>query len=208
VTSIFVDRGNTFTYMNTPSAYPMFTGGRVESVVRFKREDIVSNINIGMEVPIRRIIQRIIHTLTIHIRTTVMLIEAYRMGGVAGVSRFVRGFVSSLLREVYSCYGLVFDGEISFFKLADAGVIGEDTAVLLTATYMALDSLLEDLEEAEDLGGENDVQKVLREIAEKLQELAGILTGLKPSSGIATIGIMEYRAEQLYQPSNYIVVHI
>jgi len=164
----------------------------------------VSNIGIGMEVLMRRTI----HTLTIYIQITVMLIEAYRRDGVTGVSRFVRGLVSSLLREVYSYYGLVFDGEISFFKLADAGVVGEDTAVYLTATYMALDSLLEDLEEAEGLGDENNVHKVLQEVAEKLQELASILTGLKPSSEIATISIMEHRVEQLYQPSNYVIMYI
>jgi len=202
VTSIFVNRGNTFTYMSTPSVYPVFTG-KVEGMVKYEREGTVNNIGIGVGVSVRRVM----HTLTVHIPTTFMLTEAHRRGGVAGVSRFVRGLVSSLLREVYSYYGLVFDGEISFFKLADAGVVGEDTAVYLTAMYMVLNSLLEDLEEAEDLDGENDAQKVLREAAEKLQELASILTGLKPSSGIATIGIMEYRAEQLYQPSNYIVVH-
>jgi len=207
VTSISVGRGNTFTYMNTLSVYPMSTG-RVENMVKLKREDIVSNIIIGVEVLIRSIIQRIIHTLTIYIQITVMLIEAYRRDGVTGVSRFVRGLVSSLLREVYSGYGLVFDGEISFFKLADAGVVGEDTAVYLTATYMALDSLLEDLEEAEGLGDEDSVHKALQEVAEKLQELASILTGLKPSSEIATISIMEHRVEQLYQPSNYVIMYI
>jgi len=114
------------------------------------------------------------------------LIETYKKGGVTEVSKFVKSLVSSLLKEVYSGYGLVFGGEISFFKLADAGVIDEDTAVYLTATYMAVDSLLEDLEEAEDLGGENDVYKVLLEIADKLQELANIFTGLKPPGETST----------------------
>jgi len=111
------------------------------------------------------------------------LFEAYRAGGASGVSRLVRGHVLSLLAEVCARCGLSFDGEVSFSRLADAGAISGDTAVYLTATYMALDSLLEDLEEAEDMGCGEEAGRVLEEVALKLQELADALLGCGGQGG-------------------------
>jgi len=104
------------------------------------------------------------------------LVEAFRAGGVGLASRLVKGYVSQLLGEVYSCLGLPFGGEVSFYGLADAGVVDEGTATYLVATYMALESLLGDLEEA---GSEGEALGVLAEAERMLGELAGTLGELK-----------------------------
>jgi len=103
------------------------------------------------------------------------LFVAYERGGADEVQKFVVHLVSSLLKEIYDKHGLAFDGRISFFKLADTGVIDEDTAVYLTTLYMAIEGLFEELEEAEDLGDKNAVHNVLYEIATELQRLINIL---------------------------------
>ena len=118
-----------------------------------------------------------------HLPSSDDLFEAYRAGGASGVSRLVRNYVLSLLAEAYARCGLPFDGEVSFSRLADAGAISEDTAVYLTATYMALDNLMEDLEEAEAMCCGEEARRVLEEVALKLQELADALLGCGGQGG-------------------------
>jgi len=109
------------------------------------------------------------------------LFVAYERGGANGVHKFIVNLVSTILREVYGRYGLTFDGEISFSRLVDAGVIDEDTAVYLTTVYMAVEGLLEELEEAEDLGNKNAVHNVLHKMAAELQKLiTELLNATKP----------------------------
>jgi len=105
------------------------------------------------------------------VQTLPELFVAYERGGADEVHKFVVNLVSSILKEVYSRHGLAFDGEISFSRLVDAGVIDEDTAVYLTTLYMAVEGLLEELEEAEDLGDRDTARSVLHEIAAELQRL-------------------------------------
>jgi len=118
-----------------------------------------------------------------HLPSSNDLFEACRAGGASEVSRLVRGHVLSLLAEAYARYSLPFDGRVSFFRLADAGAISGDTAVYLTATYMALDNLMEDLEEAEAMGCGEEAKRVLEEVALKLQELADALLGCGGQGG-------------------------
>lgn len=185
---ISYDNTSTYTNISFSLARPSFVG----------REGALSNTGVEMTAI------RAAYRLVTFVQPKPMLISAYRREGVAGVSRFVEDLVSSLLREVYSSYGLEFDGEISFFGLADARIIDEGTAVYLVATYMAVESLLEDLEEAEDLGDEDKVNEVLNKVADRLQELVDILTQLKSASEAS---IIEHRTGKLYQPSNY-VMHV
>jgi len=98
-------------------------------------------------------------------------VRSLREGGADEVHKFAVNLVSSILKEVYSRRGLAFNGRISFSKLADAEVIDEDTAVYLTTLYMAVEGLLEELEEAEDLGDKNAAHNVMHEIDTELQRL-------------------------------------
>jgi len=93
------------------------------------------------------------HRLATYMLTVSMLVKTHKRKGVIGVSELVESPVSPLFKEVYGGYGLVIGGKISFFKLADAKVIDGDATVYFTTTHKAVDSLLEDLKEAEDLGG-------------------------------------------------------
>jgi len=171
------------TYMNT-------------RVIAVGRKNIISNV--GKKAEIREALYRPIRISTI-LPPSILdyLIATYKKEGASGVSRLIENLVSSILSNVYKNHGLTFDGEISFFRLADAGIIDESTAVYFTATYLAAEGLMEDLEEAEEYGNEKKTADILHEIASKLQELISILTRL----GITTI---EYHNNQQYQSSGYL----
>jgi len=166
--------------------------------VEFGREGTTSNT--GVETGIARIVYR----QPIYILPEPALIAAYERRGVAGVYIFVKNLVSSILGEVYGKHGLVFDGRISFSRLVDAGVIDEDTAVYLITAYMAVEGLLEELEEAEDLGNKDAVRDVLREIAVELQKLINMLAELKL---LGETVVTDYYAQQLHQSFNYVTMH-
>jgi len=106
------------------------------------------------------------------------LAAVYERRGITGVCAFVESMVSSILGEIYGRLGIAFDGRISFSRLADAGIIDEDTAVYLTTTYMAVESLLEELEEAEDMGDRGAVHSILQEVTVELQKLVNALANL------------------------------
>jgi len=192
---------NISTYVNNLPIWSSFTS-RTEGGIEVRREGITSDVGIGVE--ITRSMYRLASIYTSPLIHLFNLIIAYKREGITGVSRLVEELISTLLKKVYSRYGLIFDGEISFFRLADAGFIDEDTSVYLVATYIAIDSLLEDLEEVEELGNE-EVIKILGEIASKLQELTSILTQIEPPDETTTI---EYHVGQPYQSSNCLIVHV
>jgi len=186
-------------YGNAPtSTYISFQFVHLSFINRIK--DRVEG-NIGVETGTTGIARR----QPIYVLPEPALIATYERGGTAGVYAFVVNLVSSLLREVYGRHGLVFDGRISFSRLVDAGVIDEDTAVYLTTVYMAVEGLFEELEEAEDLGDRDTARSVLREIAVELQKLINILAGLGLPGEMT---IVNYYAQRLYQPSNYVTMHV
>lgn len=115
------------------------------------------------------------------IRYVSELLNLYEKGGAAEVSRFVMNTVSSTLKRVYERFGLPFNGEVSFSRLVDAGIIDESMAVYLIATYMAIENSLAELEDVEETGNEEEVRKVLASLADKLQELIGVLEQIEMS---------------------------
>jgi len=106
------------------------------------------------------------------------LTAVYERRGVSGVYAFVESMVSSILREICGRFDIAFDGRISFSRLADAEVIDEYTAAYLITTYMAVESLLEELEETEDMGDRGAIYSILQEMMIELQRLVNTLADL------------------------------
>jgi len=124
------------------------------------------------------------------------LLRAYREGSAPQVLRIVEDTVVSLLRGVHEAVGVVFDGEVGFSRLAELGLIDEDTAVYLIATYMGIEQAVEEIEELEELGERAEVNETLREIASKLQEIIHILSHLETPRS-------RYGSDRLYYTRDY-----
>lgn len=126
------------------------------------------------------------------------LLRAYREGGALHVLRVVEDAIVSRLRSIYAGVGIEFDGEICFSKLADSGLIDEDTAVYLIATYMSIEQAVEEIEELEELGERVKIEKTLEEIASKLLEIVHILSQLGTP-------IPWYGSDHSYYTTDYII---
>jgi len=126
------------------------------------------------------------------------LLKAYREGGAPQVLRVVEDAIVSRLRSIYAGAGIEFDGEICFSKLADLGLIDEDTAVYLIATYMSIEQAVEEIEELEELGERVKVEKTLEEIASKLLEIVHVLSQLETPAP-------RYGSDRSYYTTDYVI---
>lgn len=107
------------------------------------------------------------------------LLRAYKEGGVSWILRFVEEVITSYLRRIYEVIGIEFNDKICFSKLVDLGLIDEDTAVYLIATYMSIEEAVEEIEELEELKKKVKVAETIKEIASNLLEITYILNQLR-----------------------------
>ncbi len=126
------------------------------------------------------------------------LLRAYREGGAPQILRIVEDAVASRLRSIYASASMEFDGEICFSKLVDLGLIDEDTAVYLIATYMSIEQAVEEIEELEELGGRVKVEETLKEIAYKLLEIIHVLSQLETPTP-------RYGSDRSYYTTDYTI---
>ena len=126
------------------------------------------------------------------------LLRAYRESGALKVLRVVEDAIVSRLRSIYAGVGIEFDGEICFSKLADLGLIDEDTAVYLIATYISIEQAVEEIEELKELGKKVKIEKTLEEIASKLLEIVHVLSQLETP-------IPRYRSDHSYYTTDYVI---
>jgi hypothetical protein len=143
-----------------------------------------------------RLVYEVLDTSVTNVVYVSDLLRAYREGGAPQVLRVVEDTVVSLLRGVYEAVGVEFDGEVGFSRLVDLGLIDEDTAVYLIATYMGIEQAVEEIEELEELGERAEVEETLKEITSKLQEIIHILSHLETPKP-------RYGSDRLYYATDY-----
>ncbi len=132
------------------------------------------------------------------------IFRAYEKGGLSQVLMIIEDALISRLRSIYEDANVEFDGEICFSKLVDLGLIDEDTAVYLIATYMSIEEAVEEIEELEELGEEVKVRETLKEVSSKLLELVQILDQLKASAPKYGSGYSYYVTEYMFTGNTYV----